>query len=269
MDLKLNAIITASSEQALDFLNKIGKSAKENLFSFDAMTALMSGAMKSIASMGVGAVAALTGLAFTSPTVNAALARMKPTLFEISETIGKALKPGLEKAGELLKSFSQWLSENTWFTDLLSEAFEGAVEIVGKLGGKLGELISSEPFQATLDFLIDVLFGDTMQSLIDTFGYSILGVLIGNLIGGPMGAATLGAVGLGLDISEMLWPEEEMDKRIAEANKYTGKVDRMVGGYTTEDIIRGLDIAAGKTTNVTVVINGEQLDPDSVEVNTS
>ena len=248
VDLKLNAILTAGSERAIPFLQKVGRSAKENLLNFDAMTKLMNDAFGIITKVGIGAVAAFTGLAFISPTVQAALARMKPTLFKIGETIGKTLEPGLKKFGGILKDVSLWLDENTWFTDGLTKGFSLLADVVGIVWDKMSKL-STLIVKPLIEWAMEIKLGEKIKWLVDTFGYTILGALIGLKFGLP-GVLVGGGLGLAADVISGTVNRVPTEEEIT-----TGVTQQWRGGT----------MGSGQP-NIIVNINGVQITPDNVEV---
>jgi len=193
--LKLAAVLTAASTKALPFLEKLGKFAKTNMFTFKNMGKTMNAALGTVKKFGIAAIAAMAGIGFTSPSAQAAFARMKKPIFDISETLGKALKPGLEQVGVLLQKVSGWLSENTWFTDLLSKSFETLVGWLGSAGDKFAELMENPFIKKTLEFVIDV-GGKLGNWLIDNAPFTLLGLFLGSRLGfgGMLAGGALGAL---------------------------------------------------------------------------
>jgi len=199
VDLKLNMLLKAGSDRTLGLINDLTKRAKETSGTFEKLSSMMSGAMSGIGKFAMGAVAAFTGLAFVSPTVQSNLARMKKPLFEIGETLGKALEPGLKIGVSLLKDFSTWLKENTWLTEGLKTAFSTIMEVASILWDKLKKLIALPAVKKTIDWVLNLELGKHIDNLVGMFGYTILGAFIGSVLG-PWGAIGGAAFGLGMDI---------------------------------------------------------------------
>jgi len=251
VDLKLNAVLQAGSEQALPFLIRITEKAKESHNSFDTMTKLMNSAFQSIRKVALGAIAGFTGLAFTSPTVRAELAQMKPTLFDISETIGGSLEPGLKNFGTILKDVSSWLKENTWFTEGLSGAFTTLSEIAGTAWDKMKGL-ADLVVKPVVEWAMNINLGEKLLWLVDNFGYTILGSLLGLKFGGAAGLVLGGGLGLANDL-----------KNYATTQLESQGIDTSQAGI--ESYIRSKAAEAG-VRPIIVNINGTQITPDNVEV---
>ena len=253
----MNAVLTAGSQAALSFLEKVGKVAKENLFNFDDMTKMMNSAFSVIKKVGLGAVASLTALAFTSPTVAAEFAKMKRPLFEISEELGTSLGPGLKVFNTLLQNLSGWLKENTWFTEGLGAAFETVANIVSGLMADLGEL-SNLFVKPVVELAMNLKLGDKLEGLIDIFGLTILGAVIGMKLGGPWGAL-IGA-GLGGIATAGIMGNEAGQNLMDDGFGYTQQGGTSMNNPNIPS--GGYDIPP-----INIFINGEVLTADSVEIN--
>ena len=251
VDLKLNAILSAGSERAMEFLDRLGDRAKENLFNFEKMSDLMNDSLRAVRNVSLGALAAFTGLALTSPSVQAALARMKPALFEISETLGQALKPGLEVVGGILKDVAGWLQENTWFTDTLGAAFTTLSGIAETLWDKLKK-VADLVIKPVFEWAAEIKLGEKLQWLFDTFGYTILGAIFGFIVGTPFGvglqaAGVFALAGLAADI--------------------TSGISNMFNDQTNTGAGSGGGGAGSGTIVLNNIINGELISSDEYEVN--
>jgi len=246
VDLKLNLKLGTRAGDTYTFINELAKKAKGTTITFEKLKNLMDSAMDSIKKFAVGAVAAFTGLAFVSPTVQSNLARMKKPLFEIGETLGKALEPGLKIGVSLLKDFSAWLKENTWLTEGLESAFTTIIGVASTLWEKLKNLMGVY-VKPVVEWAMSLDLGTHILGLVDKFGYTILGALIGWKLGGPWGALLAGSLGLAADI----W-------RGAQEGE-AATVDQGTMAYTgepTTEVPSGLSLLPGGGTVVNVSING-------------
>jgi hypothetical protein len=278
VDLKLNAVLTPGSEAALDWLEKLGKTAKDNLFSFDNMTKMMNDAFKSIETVAVASAASMVALAFASPTVAAEFAKMKQPMFEIGETLGKEMKPGLTDLNSLLQDTSSWLKENTWFTEGLGAAFSTVIDISGNLLKKFGEIAVTH-LKPIIEWAMDVKLGDKLEWLIDFVGKAentwILG-LLGLAVGGPAGLAIGGTIGAFFDILKLINPEfgnPNYSNQGAGYNSPWSANNVPYGGTSSEST--PTNSSSGSLLNnpdflknilINVNINGQTITPDSVEV---
>lgn len=247
--LQLAAVLTAASEKVLPFLEKVGKYAATNLFTFENMSKTMNNAFGQVKKFGIAAVAALAGIGFTSPSAQAAFARMKKPLFDISETLGKALTPGLIIFGDLLKDVGQWLNENTWFTEGLSKAFETLATIAGSVWDKMTKL-ANLVVKPVLEWAADIKLGEKLQWLFDHFGFTILGALFGAQFGLP--GLAIGA-GAGLIADLLTWPTSPATPEQIEA----GMAQQWGSGTMM-----------GGQQPINIVINGETISSDKIEVTT-
>jgi len=255
VDLKLNAVLQAGSEQALPFLIRITEKAKESHNSFDTMTKLMNGAFQSIQKVALGAIAGFTGLAFTSPTVRAELAQMKPTLFDISETLGSSLEPGLKNFRTILKDVSSWIKENTWFTEGLSGAFTTLSEVAGIAWEKMTAL-ADLVVKPVVEWAMNINLGEKLQWLVDNFGYTILGSLLGLKFGLP-GMIIGGGLGLAGDL--MSYANKSLTEQGIDTSPEGLAAYIREAGMTNQG-------GAGGGRPIIVNINGTQITPDNVEV---
>jgi hypothetical protein len=148
--------------------------------------------------------------------------------------------------------------------------------MAGKLAGKVAKFLENPIVKQTLEWVVDIMFGPEMQNLIDTLGWTIAGAVLGFVIAGPKGALLLGGVGALLDISRHLAKVQESNTTFeerafradsnADYSSIYRDVEHISGKGPIEYLIESLRTAA--FANIQVLINGENLTPDSVDVYT-
>jgi hypothetical protein len=254
-DFELNAVLTAKSEAAKNWLEDLGNTAESNLHIFDGMTNMMNSALSTITKIGFGAVASLTALAFTSPTVSAEFAKMQKPLFEISEELGTALQPGLETFTSLLEGTATWLQENTWFTEGLSAAFSTLVNWLSITGGWFDD-IGTKYLKPVIEWAMEIKLGEKLTQLWDMFGPTILGGLIGFKIAGLPGAL------IGAGLGSLYSVGEAANDFLSSETGQNWQQSQIMGSFTSTN--NGMN--SNNFQPINVFINGEIVNSDSLEV---
>jgi len=118
------------------------KRSKEDL---DAFNKIANAGVGIFSKFGTTALGALTGIAATAPSLSGVMAEIGQNLFQISDKIGKSLKPEFEGLKNVIAGVNQSLSDPS-VSNFVSEALKlgaifGAGGIVGKLlGQKIGTI---------------------------------------------------------------------------------------------------------------------------------
>lgn len=118
------------------------KRSKEDLDSF---TKIANAGIGIFSKFGTAALGALTGIAAMAPSLSGVMAEIGQNIFQISDKIGKALKPEFEGLKNAVAGVNQSLSDPS-IANFVSEALKigaifGAGGIVGKfLGQKIGTI---------------------------------------------------------------------------------------------------------------------------------